>query len=314
MSINRLEEQHIYRNLHPKTKRGALALMDNVAFQDGRAFNMETGEEVTHLVQVGLKTTDKQIRGIKAVDELKSHQKELGGFIFVFFKQLNKMEHRFPKLTKQDVARLMYIATFVAWGTNRLQSDNGKKHYAKIDLEELVGLSRKRFNEFYKKLIDDNIIEETETGELFMNQSVFYSGFIKQNEYDVRDLDYTLLFKNTVRKLYDEYRGRRLAQLANIYSVMPFINLNYNIVCHNPAETSEELIKPMSLNELATLLDYSDAHKLKRALESIRVNNRPVFWIPPNVNDKRELRIIVSPYVIFAGSGESLKAVKAQFN
>src|SRR5699024_3817024 len=146
---------------------------------------------------------------------------------------LYDMGERFPSLSKQDMARLMYLGTFVQWGTNRLQTDNGKKHCVKKDIEELVGMSRKRFNEFYRKLEKEGIIEEKETGEIIMNQSVFYRGELSNNEYDVQDLDYTQLFRKTVRKLYAEFQGRRLAQLANIYAVLPFLNLHYNIVCHN---------------------------------------------------------------------------------
>src|SRR5699024_8885543 len=197
---------------------------------------------------------------------------------------------------------------------NRLQTDNGKKHYVKKDIEELVGMSRKRFNEFYRELEKEGIIEEKETGEIIMNQSVFYRGELSNNEYDVQDLDYTQLFRKTVRKLYAEFQGRRLAQLANIYAVLPFLNLHYNIVCHNPAETSEELVRPMTLTELAEILAYSDSHKLKRALETIKVDGRPVFWLPHNVHDKRQTRIVVSPYVVFSGGGDSLKALKAMFN
>jgi len=314
VAVDRLKEQELWEDLHPKVKRGLSSLMDNVAFQDGRAFSTETGEEVTHLVDVSLKTTDKQVRGLQGIDYLTEHYNENGKFVFAFFKQLTTMESRFPSLSKQDTARLMFLGTFVEWGSNRLQAPNGRQHYDKKALEKLVEMSTKRFNEFFRKLENEGIIEEKESGEIFMNQSVFYRGKLKDNEYDVSDLDYNKIFRKTVQDLYAEFKGRRLSQLANIYSVLPFLNFNTNIVCHNPEETSETLIKPMTLSELAEILGYSDAHKLKRALETIKVNNNPVFWIPPNVHNKRELRIIVNPRVVFAGNSESLKAVKAMFN
>lgn len=314
MAINRLQEQRMWQNLHPKTKRGVLALMNNVVFQDGRAFSTKTGEDVTHLVDVGLKTTDKQVRGLQAVDELSTHEIENGGFIFAFFKQLTTIEKRFPTLTKQDTARLMYLGTFVAWESNRLQSDNGKKHYTKKDLEGLVDMSTKRFNELFKRLENEDIIRELKTGEIYMNPTVFYRGSLRNHEYDITDLEYTRMFRNTVRDLYKEFKGRRLAQLAVIYSVIPFLNLHYNIVCHNPNETSEELVKPMDLGELAELLGYVDASSLKRSLNRIKVDGKPVFGFFENIHDRRTFRIVVNPRVVFAGNGESLKAIKVLFN
>lgn len=314
MGIDRVKEQQTWSGLHPKVKRGAYGIMNDVTFSGGRATHNRTGADVTHVVDVGLRTTHKQIRGLKAADEMSEHVIDNGGFILAFFKELRMFEARFPKLTKQDTARLMYIGTFIAWETNRLQSDNGKKHYTKNDLEELVEMSRKRFNEFFKRLEKADIIHEKATGELFLNPTVFYRGDLKNHEYDIKDFKYTRLFKKTVRELYSQFKGRKLAQLANIYSVLPFISFGTNIVCYNPEETSEDLIRPMPLNKLAVLLGYEDNHKLKRALETIKVDNNPVFWVAPNVHDKRAFRIIVNPRVVFAGDGESLRAVKAMFN
>lgn len=314
MAIDRIKEQRMWQSLHPKTKRGVQAIMDNVIFKDGIAINPETGENVSHLVDVGLKTTPEQVRGLQAVDELTTHQVENGGFIFVFFKQLTTIEQRFPSLTKQDTARLMYIGTFVAWETNRLQSDNGKKIYTKKDIEKLVEMSTKRFNEFFRKLENEEIIKESETGELFMNPTVFYRGELSNHEYDINDLEYTRMFKQTVRDLYSEFKGRRLAQLAVIYSVIPFLSLHYNIVCHNPNETSEELVKPMDLSDLAKLLGYVDASSLKRSLNRIKIDGKPVFGFFENPYDRRSYRIIVNPRVIFAGNSDSLRAIKILFN
>ena len=304
----------MWQSLHPKTKRGVQAIMDNVIFKDGIAINPETGEDVSHLVDVGLKTTPEQVRGLQAVDELTTHQVENGGFIFVFFKQLTTIEQRFPSLTKQDTARLMYIGTFVAWETNRLQSDNGKKHYTKKDLEGLVEMSTKRFNEFFRKLENEEIIKESETGELFMNPTVFYRGELRNHEYNISDFEYTRLFKKTVRELYAEFKGRRLAQLAVIYSVIPFLNFETNIVCYNPEETSDKLIKPMDLSDLAKLLGYVDASSLKRTLNRIKIDGKPVFGFFENPYDRRSYRIIVNPRVVFAGNSDSLRAIKILFN
>lgn len=314
MQSMKQEERELWRNLPPKTRRYAKELLDNVVFNDGKAYSTETGEEVTHLVYNGLRTTEEQVRGLQAIDELTAHQKDNGGFIFAFFKQLTTIKERFPSLSKQDTARLMYIGTMIAWESGRLQSANGRKHYVKKDLEKLVDMSTKRFNEFYRKLVNEKIIEETETGELFMNPTVFYRGDLKKHDYDISDLEYTRLFRKTVRELYAEFKGRRLAQLAVIYSVLPFLNLNYNVVCHNPDESSDELVKPMVLGELTKLLGYSNTTTLRQTLNRIKIDGKPVFGFFENSHDRRTERIIVNPRVVFAGNNESLQAIKVLFN
>ena len=314
MSMNRLAEQRKWEELHPKVKRGVIAVMDDVTFKGGRAIFNKTGEDVTHLVDVGIRTTENQVRRLKEVDDLVHHQIENGGFIFAFFKRLTTIEERFPTLTRQDIARLIYIATFVSWETGRLQSDNGKKHYKRKDLVKLIGMSSKRFNEFFRRLENEGIIREGDNGELYINPTVFYRGDLSNNEYNISDLEYTRLFKNTVRELFDEFNGRRLGQLAVIYYVLPFLNFSTNIVCYNPEETNEELIRPMDLSRLTTLLGYTNSTTLKRALNEIKVDNKPVFGFFENPYDRRQMRIIVNPSVVFAGNGEQLKAIRALFN
>src|SRR5699024_11610577 len=101
--------------------------------------------------------------------------------------------------------------------SNRLQSDNGRTDLIKKDIEELVGMLMKRFNEFFKKLECEDIIKEADTGEIFINPTVFYRGELRNHEYDITDLEHTRLFKSTVRELYSKLKGRRHGQLDVIY-------------------------------------------------------------------------------------------------
>ncbi|WP_338452319.1 hypothetical protein R4Z09_10800 [Niallia oryzisoli] len=307
-NVDRIEEGKVWGDLHPKVKRGVLAIKENAEFKDAN------GNDASHMFDVMIRTTPNQVRALKAVDALSEHEIENGKFIFAFFQQARSMEERFPTLTKQDVARLMFIGTYVSWGTNRLQSDNGKKHYTKKDLQELVEMSGKRFNELFKRLKDENVISEAETGELFVNPTIFYRGDLKKHEYDISNLQHTRLFKKTVRDLYEQFKGRRLGQLSTIYSILPFLNFNTNIVCFNPEETAEGLIRPMNLENLSALLGYQDTHKLKTALNGIKVDGKPVFTFVEDPCDRRQKRIIVNPRVVYGGNGESLKAIKALFN
>src|SRR5699024_8379836 len=140
-------------------------------------------------------------------------------------------------------------------------SDNGRKHYTKKDLEEMLSMSTKRFNEFFSRLENENVIQEIETGEIYINTTIAYYDRKKSNPYDMSDYQQTRLFKDTVRELYQEFKGRRLGQLSVIYSVLPFLNFQSNVICHNPDETSDKLVKPMELKELADLLGYDNSSR-----------------------------------------------------
>lgn len=310
----RLEEQRVWADLHPKVKSGIVAAKQNMSVVDGKAYN-QSGKDITHMVDVVAKTTEKQARGLVVVDDLTALEKENGGFVFAFFKQSRTIEERFPTLTQQDIARLMYIGTFVAWRTGRLQAANGKAIIDRALLEKLVEMSRKRFNELFRRYEAEDILrEDKETGEIFVNPSVFFRGNMKEVGFDVSHMQYTRMFRTTVRELYAKFKGRTLGQLAIIYSVMPFLNFNTNIIAYNPEETIEDMLRPMPLDKLATLLGYADPAKLKRALNAVKVDAKPVFTYAYNAHDRRKLNIIVNPRVIYAGDGKGLGAVTALFN
>lgn len=309
---SRLQEHHVWQNLHPKVKRGVFAARENMQTIDGKAYSA-TGTDISHMVEVVVKTTDKQVRALQAVDTLSTHEIENGGFVFAFFKQSSTIVSRFPTLTQQDIARLMFIGTYVAWQTGRLNHENGRIINKKA-LEKLVDMSTRRFNELFKRLESENILNEnTETGEIFVNPSVFYRGSMKEIGFDVSHLQYTRLFKTTVRDLYAQFKGRTLGQLALIYSVLPFLNFETNVVCYNPEEEDTDLLRTMSLDKLAMLLEYQDPYKLKRALNAIKVDGKPVFGFFEDVYDRRKLKVTINPRVVFGGSGDALKAITLLF-
>lgn len=301
-----------WHDLHPKVKRGLLATADNVTIRDGVATDLN-GNVVTDRIQFTPVLSAPQVRKLDVINDMTAHQSENDGFVFAFFRQSRMIEERFPTLLKPDLARLMYVGSYIAWESGQLRYDNGVP-IEKDGMHTLVSMSRKRFNEFYARLIAEDIIQEAEDGTIYVNPSVFYRGGIKSYQYALDDVQYTRMFRKTVRELYTAYNGRALGQLALVYAVMPFVNFQTNIVAYNADESKEALVKPMSLDKLAVLLDYGNANKLKAALNRVKVNGNPVFGFFENPHDRRTFRIVVNPYVIYAGDGDGLRALKALFS
>lgn len=307
MGADKLQEQRTWASLNRKVKGDVIETIENAAIYD------REGRDVTHLYDISVKTSGKKAESYRSISAIQEHERENGGFIFAFFTQARQIEDRFPQLNAQDAARVLFIGSYVAWESNRLQYANGRI-IRKAGLCELVGMSAKRFSQFFKKLISEEILSESDKGELFMNPTLFFRGEIKSNGYDLSDLTHTRVFRKTIQDLYAMFKGRQLSKLGVIYKVLPFLNFETNIICFNPSESDEDLLEPMNLDNLSTLLDYGDPHKLRRALEAIKIEGKPVFLVVQNPNNRRQLRVIVNPRVVFGGSAESLKAIKVLFN
>lgn len=308
----RRQETELIHELNPRLKAEVFANKKN--FYDADGTNLSDHYELI------VKTTDSQVRGLKGRDAMEQHEIENGRFVFAFFESAKLLQERFETLTPQDIARLMFIGTYVGWETGRLQSDNGKKAYKKKDVRELVGMSPQKFNELFKRYIAEGVITEVEDGQLFVNPTVIYRGSIKKLGAAVSDLQHTRVFRKTVRELYVQFNGRKLGQLALVYSVIPYLNFDSNIVCHNPEETATDLVKPINLTELSELLSPKDddkkrsPSKLKTALNAVKVDGVPMFTYVEDPHNRREKRIIVNPRIIFAGNGESLESIMKLFN
>jgi len=310
MAIDRLEEQRLWKGLTPNQKRGLMALMDNYEVIDGVAYSKD-GKNISHLIETTIKMTPERSEGLNVIRDLAKHEEEHGGFVFAFFNACKTMEQQYPALTQSDLARVMFIGTYAAWETGQLKYDNGKP-IDKKSLEKLLGMSRNKFNTFYQSIVDSVIIAETD-GAIFMNPSIFYRGSLSEVKVIAKDMQYTRLFRKTVRDLYEMYNGRTIKQLALIYAVLPFVNFNYNIVAYNPDEMNEDEVRPIPLDKLAVLLGYNEHRTLKKALNAIKYDGKPVFGFF-ETDDRRKKKTVVNPRVIYAGNGKTLGGIRALFN
>lgn len=304
-------EQQAYKDLHPNTRKQIVKMTQDFIMQDGVAIDSETGEIITDKLHVEPKINGEVIKGKQTVDHLAEHQTAHGGFVFAFFEAYRSMNGRFPFLSKSDLARLMFIGTYVSWQTNHLVYDNGRP-INKKKLGELLGMSRNAYATFYKSLIKNGILTESETG-LMVDPSLFYRGDLSNAPEQTKNLQYTRMFRKTIRDLYNMFNGRSIKKLSVVYEILPYVNFNYNIICHNPDEVQQEKIIPMTLAELAQKLGYADHRKLIRALREIKLDNVSVFGFFSVERDSRKKKVVVNPAVIYAGNGKHLDAIKILF-
>lgn len=310
-STKQYEETIFWKSLNKKTKREVLQRKQNLFVHNGRIYD-EDGVDVSDIYEVNVKMTPKQAYGLNCKQALAEHETENDGFVFAFFQACKSMSEQFPMLSQSDLARLMFISTFIGFETDELLLDNGKS-VDKKTLQQLLSLSRSRFSEFYNKLLEHEILREGENGELSINGNLFYRGRLKKVEYLTQTAQFSRVFRKTVRDLYGKYNGRSIRQLALIYMVLPYVNFNYNIICYNPAESNYERVNPMTAQELSERLGYGDYRKLTAALRKIKYKGQSVFGFFEVESDKRKRKIVVNPNVVYAGNGEELKAIKILF-
>ncbi|MED4082651.1 hypothetical protein P4637_17280 [Halalkalibacterium halodurans] len=281
-----------------------------------KVVDSETGAVLDYYRPEPVMSEEKK-RLFKFMTKLDYHADKYGGFIIAFFEGSRRMTDIFPDLTQADYARLLYVSTYTAYSERDdlhcyLKHDNG--HFInRSSLYKLLGVSRNTFSVFYRKLIDNNIIQELD-GKLAINPAFFFRGEIKKAvHFHSVGTKHTRVFRRTVRELYKEYGQRKTKQLGILYAILPYVNFRYNILCHNPAESNCDLVQPIKLGELAGKLGYRNASKLKTAMRGIRFEDMPVFQFVEDAHDNRQRKVIVNPALFYASGGETLEAAKALF-
>lgn len=305
-----------YFNLDDNYRKRVIQQSLNYIVKDGKLYDAETGE------YIGDKFTAEWLRPVTsennkaayaAIKQLNNHTSDNGGFVFAFYKLNIKINEYFNSLHKSDIARLLFLATFAAYNDGRLKFDNGKcvqkKHFAK-----LIRLSEKRAQQLLVKFVDENILYVNEESELYINPSLFFRGELSKVKAITKDMQYTRLFKKTVRELFHDTNSREIARLSLIYMVLPYLHMQTNIICKNPLESDIDKIQPMTLDELSVILEYESYSKLKIALNNVKIGNVPVFGFFENPYDRRKKRITLNPNIVFSGNGTHLDALKALFN
>ena len=310
------KENEIWKGASPAQKEKAFSMTQNFTMIDGKAYSTSTGEDITDRIHTEAVISAPQRQGAHIKQALREHEEENGGYVFAFFNVMHELNERFPTLTQSDLARLMFIGTYISY--NEGESKHCYLRHAgngvainKKSLAELVGMSRNKYSEFYKRLIDNDVIKELSEG-IAVNPTIFYRG---ENLESVKEnYQYTRLFRKTARELYEKFNGQTIKKLGVIYAILPYVNFNYNIVCNNPQQVVNGKIDTMKLSDLANRLNYENYRNLLKTMREIRYNDQPVFKFVDEGKDRRNSYIIVNPNVIYAGNGKHLGAIKILFD
>lgn len=296
-----------FQDLNSKVQKRITDIQDNHMVINGQTYTLD-GENISdkYKPKLDIKYTDDQINNFKSNHEMAEFQKENGGFVFLFY-QVNKSMSKYTNnLTKADVTRLLYLTTYTAWETNKIQYDNGRDITDK-DLTKLLRLQPRQYNDYIKRLIENNIITIDSNNNKYISEYICKNGSLNKKQLHKQDIQYTRLFKDTVRSLYESSTVREFGRLSTIYMILPYINLYTNVISHNPYENNEDKIIPMSIVELASKLGYTNYTKLKNAMYKTKFEDEYSFAFITMVNDRRKTKILVNPKIMFAGTYDMLK-------
>ena len=208
------------------------------------------------------------------------------------------LEHDFSDIGPDTAARLFYIGIYLTY-SGELQKH--KKAIKKDDLCDILGLSGTSVWRFMNEVKGKYLFEDNR-GRLTIPDRIFYRGKIQTGT------EYQQVYFDSVKTLYESLPPKRKRYLGYACQLLQYVNIEYNILCHNIYETELDNIKPLTVDELCGEIGYGreDRDKLVRLYNNnltFEINGRQERLVSFVTNglDLRAARIFINPHVIYHG-------------
>lgn len=170
---------------------------------------------------------------------------ELGKYILLRVKKIP------TTLDPSTLARLTLLSTFIDY-KNRLMI-NKQTVMRKSDLPRILNISERAARDFVSEVKNKYLIFRD--GEMFLSKE-YYRGESDKYKRDAKQK----LFIQTTQDLYYKLKPREHRYFGYVIRIIPFVNREFNILCHNPDEIVFDQIKPLSIGEICDLLKYENTH------------------------------------------------------
>ena len=211
------------------------------------------------------------------------------------------LNNRFENLSPSAVARLVYLGTFIKYGTDRLYLTKRTPLTKKL-LPEVMGVSEDTVCRFLDEVRE--YVFEDEEHNLHIQNPIFIRGKLPSE-----NGGYQKIYIDAVRKLYAEAHVKNHKQLGYIFLMLPFISVEYNILCRHPFAKDIEDIQPLTLKEFceAVGLSYNRTtiSRLKKVYSGIQfvVNGSPELFCAFVTDGKKHDgdKIIINPRILYSG-------------
>lgn len=198
--------------------------------------------------------------------------KEFGNFYHMFYGKILKLH-----IEPQYMMRFLYLCSFANYENMLVDGDRkGQVKIKESDLSLMLKVSRADYFRTKSALLEHNLISIDENKNVLINEEYASKGKIKSKEKTV-NLEVVRMFEQAIKELYENANAREHKKLALLVKMLPYINVEHNIVCKNIEEKELKKIIPFSLIELAEMLEYKNPARLKADLFAITINDNHAF-------------------------------------
>jgi hypothetical protein len=220
-------------------------------------------------------------------------------------------ESRYRDLRPATVARLVYLASYIGYdGRLKLTHRSTMK---RENLQNILCVSQAETYRFWNEVKGKYIFEDKDR-ELSMPDTFFCCGELSRCSGQ-----YQQFYVGAVRELYQKTPQSKHKYLGYVFQMLPFINIEYNVLCHNPEETNLDRVELLTLNEFCELVGYSSVNRANLVREYSKIifpvgDHQECFCsFVTNCGNIGTAQIFVNPHIIYHGNNNNMVAVLGKF-
>lgn len=210
----------------------------------------------------------------------------------------------FNKISGATITRLFYLATYLPMQSDIISKQRSINNpIKKSQLSKILNISKRECDYFWKECTDNEILSTNNKGEIKLSKQYFSRGPLKRESIEN---DVIRVCIPAIRKLYQEAKPSAHKTLAYLFRLIPYVNIEYNIVCHNQTEMTLDNIECLTLGELAEVWDYDKNHlsRLKKELWKYKVERNGKLQVAISFVSDPEISnnmVFINPYLYYAG-------------
>ncbi len=212
----------------------------------------------------------------------------------------------FENISPANLTRLIYLSTYLSYHNSELRKSE-RHRITKNELSDILGISERTAQRFWREVCPQYITEEL-NGTLKLNPDVFSRGKAKR-----LIAFYIKVFSKGMKSLYYSVPKTKHKHLGYIFAMLPFVNIEHNILCYNTAEKDIDKIEPMSMKDFCAEIDFDYRHvdRLHDIFKNIDFDvdgKKELFCsIIRNTYNGKEL-MVINPKIFYSGKNETAVA------
>ena len=210
------------------------------------------------------------------------------------------------------LARFFYLVSYMGYDCKLMTTK--RKSMTKADAQRIMRLSTATFYRFWSEIEQKGLIEVQPNGEIVICSTMFHRGSAAVTGYSCG----WMRIYQRIRELYECMPASQHRYIGAILRMIPYINIEYNVLCYDPLETDIHELEPMSMEAFCKEIGMTarNAEYYRDQYERITFyteKGRASFCRSLFTSDGSEY-IYINPEIMFAGRiGERVEHLALYF-